>query len=742
MASPLQAETAPLAMSVQSSPQPVVAVSETGADANVGEEARRKRQWSQQPGQHALTTTLSSTTPEIPAATQAAVASKMNEARGRRGNIVGGKVSPSPLSEGSQRSFGCGGQRSRCEVAGRVTPQATISMEDATRQIAAAGGKVGGSVVSFNVERGFGHIRMDGGEDHFVHAANLLDCNTLAIGARVTFVAEYDQQKAKPIAKQVSGAYFDPNRSGGANTSAVRHRVAVSGAQVEDGGRSAPTGEQRARDKRERERAERRTREEVLRKRTDAPSVSQAAAASLCPAVAVYARPETHTTITQASAKTSETIVRVEIRVRPGGAAPPPRLLAPPAPSAAQQRERVGRRTRDEPLRKRAEVADAAVGSAAAVLCPSAAVRTSFSLEGTMVRLTIRLSEAWRAPPPPPLRPPPPPAVGSATAALCPAAAVVKKAQCRFFAQGRCRHGSSCRFAHHGYTPAPTAAPLAPSAAQQRSAPRSRSWGRGRRRSRSCSRERKDSRSRSRSRERSRSRSTSDKSKHRRSDRDQGESGPPLGRLQSERARGLELARGKTVKDVTGRLDVLPAQVGFILGGGGSAVAALKQATGVTSVRVQNKDSARPFVMMTGHSRDAVALAEKVVRALLRAAVRRARGEAFRPVQKYIGLLAYSNAVHFRGGMLERWPARGPPHPSAPWIQEPVPAGRCYTGSRHPPNEINLPGLQLCDDHHEQSARSAGKPSWERGRHGPTPPPPPPPQCQSQRQRQQQRQRQ
>ena len=74
------------------------------------------------------------------------------------------------------------------------------------------GGMVGGSVKAFNVERGFGFIAMDGGEDHFVHAANLLDGNALVVGGRVTFVPEFDHQKGKPIARQVSGAYFDPNR--------------------------------------------------------------------------------------------------------------------------------------------------------------------------------------------------------------------------------------------------------------------------------------------------------------------------------------------------------------------------------------------------------------------------------------------------------------------------------------------------------------------------------------------------
>ena len=74
------------------------------------------------------------------------------------------------------------------------------------------GGMVGGSVKAFNVERGFGFIAMDGGEDHFVHAANLLEGNALAIGARVTFVPHFDHQKNKPIAKEVGGGYFDPNR--------------------------------------------------------------------------------------------------------------------------------------------------------------------------------------------------------------------------------------------------------------------------------------------------------------------------------------------------------------------------------------------------------------------------------------------------------------------------------------------------------------------------------------------------
>ena len=115
--------------------------------------------------------------------------------------------------------------------------QATISMEEATRQIAAAGGKVGGSVVSFDAERGFGFIAVDGDKDHFVHVANLLDGGTLTIGAHVTFVSEYNHQKARPVAKQV--ARVENGGPGGR------------------GGHSAPASEEHAREKRERERAER-----------------------------------------------------------------------------------------------------------------------------------------------------------------------------------------------------------------------------------------------------------------------------------------------------------------------------------------------------------------------------------------------------------------------------------------------------------------------------------------------------
>ena len=153
------------------------------------------------------------------------------------------------------------------------------------------------------------------------------------------------------------------------------------------------------------------------------------------------------------------------------------------------------------------------------------------------------------------------------------------------------------------------------------SAPLSRSWVRARARSRSRGRER----SRSRSRDRGRSRSRSASAKRHRSDRGQGES-----RLQGERGRGLELARGK--KDATARVDLLPAQVSLFHAFGGATITSLKRAAGLTSARVRGADSARPYVIMTAPSRDAVALAEKIARALLRADGRRARGEAPLPV--------------------------------------------------------------------------------------------------------------
>ena len=475
----------------------------------------------------------------------------------------------------------------RCEVvAGNASPCATITMEDATRQMLAAGCKVGlstplvaGSVKSYDPLKGYGFIAVDGGEDHFVHAAHLLDGYTLAVGARVVFVPAYDHQKGKgrPMATLVTGAQNGPNRSGLAlealEASAVearnaarsapdvsaRHLIGESAAHAEKGtGRSTPSGEERAREKRERERAERRTREEVVRKRADAP------------------------------------------RTTPG--------MSHGMPAAA-----------------------------AAALCPGAAVRARLRLEGAMVRLTIRVDAASSAQSSPPLRqssgselwlrgpdlgrgnmrlvvdaqrpaprhPPPivvPADLGSDSAATAAAGATA----------------TTTAAAAAAATTTTTALAATPATA---SAPLSRSWVRARARSRSRGRER----SRSRSRDRGRSRSRSASAKRHRSDRGQGES-----RLQGERGRGLELARGK--KDVTARVDLLPAQVSLFHACGGAAITSLKRAAGLTSARVRGADSARPYVIMTAPSRDAVALAEKIARALLRADGRRARGEAPLPV--------------------------------------------------------------------------------------------------------------
>ena len=633
--------------------------------------------------------------------------------------ICGGVRPPCSAAFGlpPQRRFGCGGQRSRCEVA-VVTPQATISMEEATRQIAAAGytvggsgesggrsnrgdrgaptgeerarekrereraerrtreevllkraarfsradapsvspasaaalcpvaavhaslslegamvrltvrvdtawralpspplrplpspvgeptsqrvvsGTVGGSVKAFFIERGFGFIAMDGGEDHFVHAGELLDGNALAIGARVTFVSSVTCF-ARPTAKQVTGAYFDPNRSDGADTSAARHRVAMGGALVENGShgdRGAPTGEERAREKRER--AEQRTREEVLLKHADAPNVSPAAAAALCPAAAI-----------RASLILEGAMVRLTVRVDAAWRALPSLPLRPLAlPFGAEAA-----------VRRPPRLALCGVSSAARKLCRNWADKGSCAYgeqcifaHGDAELLRVRSSElrineppghSTEALPQHPSPAPPAPSVAQqrrdqnwGKMKFIDERADAQHPPAAFSGSNAATAAAAAAYAYHRPTldAAAAAATAKPAAA---SAPRS--WGRGRGRSRSHSRERSRSRSRSASAER------------RRSDRGQG-----------VRARGLELARSK--KDVTGRLDLLPAQVSLILGFGGTTIAALKRAAGVTSARVQNKDSARPYVIMTGPSRDVVALAEKIVRALLRAASGRA----------------------------------------------------------------------------------------------------------------------
>uniref|UniRef100_A0A7S2C1A5 CSD domain-containing protein n=1 Tax=Haptolina brevifila TaxID=156173 RepID=A0A7S2C1A5_9EUKA len=77
----------------------------------------------------------------------------------------------------------------------------------------APAGKILGTVKIFNMDKGYGFIALDtGGEDLFVHAAQLLDGNALMGGARVCFKASYDHQKNKPVAQEVTGGYVDPRR--------------------------------------------------------------------------------------------------------------------------------------------------------------------------------------------------------------------------------------------------------------------------------------------------------------------------------------------------------------------------------------------------------------------------------------------------------------------------------------------------------------------------------------------------
>lgn len=81
----------------------------------------------------------------------------------------------------------------------------------------AAGDRQHGSVKCFSLEKGYGFILPDGGgKDVYVHATKLVDGNALSRGARVCFRSSFDPAKGKPCAEDVTGAYTDPRRPGGA----------------------------------------------------------------------------------------------------------------------------------------------------------------------------------------------------------------------------------------------------------------------------------------------------------------------------------------------------------------------------------------------------------------------------------------------------------------------------------------------------------------------------------------------
>lgn len=71
----------------------------------------------------------------------------------------------------------------------------------------ATGGSMTGTVKHWVEERGMGFISTDeGDQDVFVHRSDLLDGLSLVAGTRVNFTQDWDNQKNKPVARQVSGA--------------------------------------------------------------------------------------------------------------------------------------------------------------------------------------------------------------------------------------------------------------------------------------------------------------------------------------------------------------------------------------------------------------------------------------------------------------------------------------------------------------------------------------------------------
>ncbi len=79
----------------------------------------------------------------------------------------------------------------------------------------AAQPRVGGVVLRWNAEKGFGFIRPhDGGQDLFCHAYNIDDGNALGEGFDVSFVRKYDDARGETHADQVCGG-VGPRPGGG-----------------------------------------------------------------------------------------------------------------------------------------------------------------------------------------------------------------------------------------------------------------------------------------------------------------------------------------------------------------------------------------------------------------------------------------------------------------------------------------------------------------------------------------------
>mmetsp|Transcript_98618 Transcript_98618/g.174686 ORF Transcript_98618/g.174686 Transcript_98618/m.174686 type:complete len:522 (-) Transcript_98618:175-1740(-) len=78
-------------------------------------------------------------------------------------------------------------------------------------------GKQQGTVKRWHEDKGFGFIVVANGEDLFVHRSNLVDGDILMAGQTVWFEAQYNAQKGKNAAYNVTGA---SSRSGGTNGAA------------------------------------------------------------------------------------------------------------------------------------------------------------------------------------------------------------------------------------------------------------------------------------------------------------------------------------------------------------------------------------------------------------------------------------------------------------------------------------------------------------------------------------------